>query len=187
MKRSFATVLLSLLVVSLPASPAFAEQVQEQQQYTRVKFVDVPEGTTYEISGTPALEQVIDPSSALADEDYYDILSEWGDSEGRSLLIRQGRYDHLSINHGLTLSTVQKVTQRENRVSDGGTRYRYQTIARLYTCSTFPWPECTITAEQPILVVYDTHPALDSREFGVVTAYCPPLEGLCPSWVNSAL
>lgn len=190
MKKYLTTVLLFALFMSLSAFPAMAESAPQQQgEYTRVEFVDVSEGTSFEASGTPFSELVTAPSSVAADEDYYDVLSEWGDIRGRALLIRQGRYDHLSINHGLTLATVQKVTQREDRVLEqaGGTTYKYETMARLYTCSTFPWPECVITAESLVRVVYDTYSALDGREFGVVTAYCPPTQGMCPSWVNSAL
>lgn len=146
---------------------------QQQGEYTRVEFVDVPEGTTHE-AGTPTEELTVDYGIVAADEDDYDILSEWGDIRGRAVLIRQRPYDHVSIVHGLTLSTVQKVTQREDRIleQEGGTSYK---------------PECVITAESPVRVVYETRPMLDGREFGVVTAYCPSAEGLCPSWVNSAL
>lgn len=82
---------------------------------------------------------------------------------------------------------MQKVTQRVDRVreKDSKTSYRYETVARIYTCRTLPWPQCTITAEQPIRVVYETRLMGDGKHFGVVTAYCIPNE-VCPSWVNDA-
>lgn len=89
MKRCLAIVLLSALLVSLSAFPAMAESAAQQQgEYTRVEFVDVPEGTTYE-AGIPTEELTVDYGIVAADEDDYDILSEWGDIRGRAVLIRQ--------------------------------------------------------------------------------------------------
>lgn len=190
MVRSLCTLVLGvMLMVGLLALPAAASgtEAEADDEYSYVELggasdvgVQTP-GTAYDVEMPP------DPQGLLAAAGYYDIINRWNDLRGRPLVLRQGRWDHLRSKHGLTISTVQKVTQREDRVLERGTTYRYTTIARLYTCRTLPFPECTITAEQLIRVIYETRRLGDGEHAGVITAYCLGIDGLCPAWVNSSL
>lgn len=160
--------------------------MEAEGEYSYVKLESVPDTWDAEADTATDLEVPTESDSLLA-AGYYDIVSTWSDLRSRAMVLRQGPWDKIRVKHGLTISTVQKVTQREDRTFEAGTTWKYETIARLYTCRTFPWPECEVTDEQLVRVIDQTRLLSDQKKYGVVTAYCPPLQGLCPAWVNNSL
>jgi hypothetical protein len=130
-----------------------------------------------------AVQQGPDPGDPSADP--YAVAETWSDIAGREVVLRFEALGKAN-GHNLTSSTVRRVTQLVDRVPDGGSSYRYETVAERVSCSTLP-PDCQVLESQLIRVVVDDRPFPDGKPKGVVTAYCPAAGQLCPSWVNEAI
>ncbi len=121
--------------------------------------------------------------AALGDRDHSGpgrVVDSWRDGANRIIRLRAVPARKVA-DHGLTRRTVRRVTQIAPRQHESGTSYKYETYATQWRCG---WWSCTKVREQMIRVVVNNRVMNDGRFYGVVTAYCPPIQGQCPSWVN---
>ena len=109
------------------------------------------------------------------------IISWWYDKQGWRVNLREVPFSKIR-GHGLTSSTVRRVTERARKEHESGTSYRYHARAQLVECGIW---NCTVKGSQRIRVVVNFKEGYDRKKYGVVTAYCVRSDrGPCPSWVN---
>lgn len=139
------------------------------------------------VGGLPgAMPLVPSPAMAAADNP---VVESWDDGAGRNINLRKDQRTKIIDKHNLTIAVVRKVTQRTKRVLEPGsaTVYIYAVPARRYVCGIW---NCTVVETRDVRVAVDfrTRPQ-DSRQMGVLSAYCPIAnkEPVCPDWVKTAL
>lgn len=110
------------------------------------------------------------------------VLYSWRDRDGWMIRFRKTAHEKATQKHGLTVRTVKRSTQLGYKTHQSGTAYKYEAYAREYSCS---WWRCKKIREQLIRVPVEFRLTYDGKYYGVITAYCPPYTGKCPSWVNT--
>lgn len=120
----------------------------------------------------------------VADPDYT-IIAQWDDPAGNRIRLRQHFHFKIVWEHNVTLSTVGKIVERNHRVFEGGTTYRYWDTATKYSCG---WWGCTIEDQMDIKILYDARRISDGLALGIFNGYCiHPTWRTCPDWVNQSI
>ncbi|GAB3701820.1 hypothetical protein [Nocardiopsis oceani] len=141
-----------------------------------------------------------------------DVLSQWDDVEGDTVIWRQGHYnpstgrgsgaEKIDQKHNLSMEAVRTVTRhpftnaspppnhtKEQEQPPGGTTYRYRAEVWEVECTGwFWWRECQVLDTRTVRAIVDFRiPSHSTEPMGAFNAYCEQTGDRCPDWVRGAL
>lgn len=118
--------------------------------------------------------------------DGYRIVGEWDDKNGRRVVMRERARSKIQSKHGLSANAPRVVTQYAPKIEtfNGGDRVEYRLPMDHIRCEGWgPARKCRKLETRDVLAVVGFNKVTDGRPYGVVTTYCPWVQGRCPDWV----
>lgn len=116
------------------------------------------------------------------------VFKTWRDSRDKEVVLWSDANLKLVYTHNVTWEVARAVTQKpRSLIYEGGPSYRYEALAQKITCTGF-WffPQCKVVDSVTVRTIIDYRNQYD-RTKGIVTTYCPPYQGACPSFVKNAI
>lgn len=127
-------------------------------------------------------------TNSAAEANPYEIVNRWQDKDGNNIVLRRKVRDKIANKHGLSVRTVQKVTQYAPRIDEVAETKNYFLPMDHIQCRGFgPFKRCRKVGSQEIKVAVDfkLNPKY-ADPWGVATAYCVGTDGRCPDWILNA-
>ena len=127
-------------------------------------------------------------TNSAAEANPYEIVNRWQDKDGNNIVLRRKVRDKIANKHGLSVRTVQKVTQYAPRIDKVAETKNYFLPMDHIQCRGFgPFKRCRKVGSQDIKVAVDFKlNAKYNDPWGVATAYCVGTDGRCPDWILNA-
>lgn len=142
-------------------------------------------GTSTDVSSDDSTEAMAQQAqSKAAKQQPYATYEKtnWQDLNGKTVILRNGAWDKIRDKHNLSVKAVKVSTQYPDRQPHhSGTRYEYQATYQERD------DHGRIEHEQKVETVVDFRHFEWGDTKGVVTSYCPPIQGKCPSWIKKTI
>lgn len=162
----------------------------------------IPRQTVETLAAGEKADEKAPTALAAPPADRFDIVGEWKDRDGGSVVMRKGWWDggnagfgmtKIDQKHNLSLAAVKATTMYPRpgptgKEQIGPTTYNWRTDVLHVECSGW-WifRTCEVTEVKSVLAGIDYRKLGDGKSFGAVTAFCEGVQGRCPGWVRNAI